>query len=150
MKKRLTYFFVLICLFSLCSGMIGTANAVNISVDTPSRASDYLSFYDAWASTGARREVIISFDVLATDYMDLVGSTYIVVQEKNGSNWTGVASYFGSVANGILASDTDAHAGSITYIGTSGHQYRARVTVYAEDSRGNDSRTVTTNTVTAR
>lgn len=152
MKKLLTHFFVLICTFSLCTSMIGAAGAVNDNINTvtPNRASDYLTYYDAWASTGAKREVIISCDVIATGYMDLIGSTYIVVQEKNGSSWTGVATYFGSVANGLLAADTDEHAGNITYVGTSGKQYRARVTVYAGDSTGDDSRTVITNTITAR
>lgn len=150
MKKCLTHFFVMICVFSLSASMIGTATATNASGYTLSRASDYFDAYDVWASTGTKREVIISFDVLATDYMALIGSTCIVVQEKNGSNGTGVATYFGSVANGILASNRDAHAGNITYVGTSGKQYRALVTVYAENSSGDDSRTIVTNSVTAK
>lgn len=149
MKKLPVYFLTLICLFSLCTAMTETVNAVSISEDTVTRASDYFSFYSARASTGKKCEVIISFDVVTIGYMDLVGSTYIAVQEKNGSSWTDVASYFGSISNGRLVANRSAHAGSVTFTGTSGKQYRARVTIYAADSRGSDSRVVTTNTVVA-
>ncbi|MEA4955805.1 hypothetical protein SDC9_51422 [bioreactor metagenome] len=149
MKKRLVHFFTLVCTFVLCIGLIGTAAATHITA-TPNRASDYLEYYNAWANTGAKREVIISFDVNATGVMDLVGANCIVVQEKNGSSWAGVATYYGSVSNGMLAADADAFTGNITYMGTAGKDYRALVTVYAGNSTGDDSRTVTTNTVRAR
>jgi hypothetical protein len=82
--------------------------------------------------------------------MDYVGVSYLVVQEYNNGTWTAVASCFGSTANGLLAADTDSHMSSIEYTGgTSGKQYRALVMVYAELDGGSDSRTVTTNSVTA-
>lgn len=150
MKKCLKNLFLLICMFSLFAGTVGTASATNISVAAQNRASDYLDSYEAWTSSGAKREVIISFNVYATDYMDFIGSTYIVVQEKNGSSWDTVMTRFGSVANGLLEEDTDEHAGNISYMGTSGKEYRALVTIYAENNKGNDSRTIITNSVTAQ
>lgn len=113
-------------------------------------ASYYLSNYSATADTGRSGSVIVNFNVNATRVMDSVGASYIVVQEYSNGTWKGVGSYFGSASNGMLASDTNSYVGSIAYIGTAGKQYRALVTVYAGKSTGSDSRTVTTNTVTAK
>lgn len=113
-------------------------------------ASHYLDYYSATADTGKSGNVIVNFDVNATRVMDSVGASYIVVQEYSNGTWKGVGSYFGSTSNGMLASNTNSTVGSITYTGTSGKQYRALVTVYAGKSAGSDSRTVTTNTVTAK
>lgn len=113
-------------------------------------ASYYLSFYSATADTGKSGSVTVNFNVNATRVMDSVGASYIVVQEYSNGNWKGVGSYFGSTSNGMLASDTNSTVGFITYTGTAGKQYRALVTVYAGKGTGSDSRTVTTNTVTAR
>jgi hypothetical protein len=114
------------------------------------KASYYLDYYSVTADTGKSGNVIVKFDVNATRVMDSVGASYIVVQEYSNGTWKGVGSYFGSTSNGMLASDTNSTVGSITYIGTAGKQYRALVTVYAGSSAGSDSRTITTNTVTAR
>lgn len=113
-------------------------------------ASDYLTYYSAYALTESGGKVIIEFEVDGTGRMDLVGSSYIVVQEKSGSTWKGISTYFGSVSNGMLDDSAYSHIGSITYTGTPGKEYRALVTVYAKDSTGDDSRTLTTNIVTAR
>ncbi len=139
--RTLAVFMVLL----LSGGMIGSAYAAVGSIN----ASYYLDDYAATADTGTSGEVVISFDVNATRVMDSVGASYIVIQENNSGVWKGVASYFGSTANGMLAADTDSHMGSIAYVGTLGKQYRALVTVYAGNSTGSDSRTVTTDSVTA-
>lgn len=152
MKKRLTNILSLICVLALCSGMIGTACARDMG-EAALRSSYYIDYYSAWASTGTKREVVISFDVSATNYMELVGANYIVVQEKSGSDWKGVATYWGSTSNGMMASNVNTYAGSITYNGTSGKQYRAVITVYAGDAENDalgDYRTKTTTVVTAQ
>ncbi|MPM05588.1 hypothetical protein SDC9_51878 [bioreactor metagenome] len=109
-----------------------------------------MSYYSATADADTGSKIVISFDVDATRIMNLVGASYIVVQEKSNGVWKGVASYFGSTDNGMLDSNTSTYDGSINYTGTSGRQYRALVTVYAGNDTGEDSRTVTTNTVTAQ
>lgn len=130
----------------LSCGMMGSAYAATFSIN----ASDYLDAYGAWAGNGTGNQVVIYFDVDGTGIMDYVGVSYLVVQEYNNGTWTAVASCFGSVANGLLAADTDSYMSAIEYTGgTSGKQYRALVMVYAEKDGGSDSRTVTTNSVTA-
>ncbi|NLV23088.1 MAG: hypothetical protein GXY49_14100 [Syntrophomonadaceae bacterium] len=144
-KIRVRALAVLMAL-SLFTGMMGSASAIDVSP----KASDYLTYYWASAYTGTNSSVIIYFDVDATGYMDLVGASYIVIQRNDSGVWKNVAAYLGSTSNGMLAANTYSHVGSFTYNGTSGKQYRALVTVYACDAYGSDSRTVTTNSITAQ
>ena len=153
MKKYFARFLLLICIFSLCLGSIGVTEATGADVAAPNRSSDYIDSYAASSNTGAKREVVISYDTVATNYMEWVGVAHIVIQEKNGSTWRGVTTYWGSVANGMIVTNAITHSGSISYNGTSGKQYRAVVTFYAgdaDDDTHGDYRTKTTNTVTAR
>ncbi|NCB25339.1 MAG: hypothetical protein EOM62_07695 [Bacteroidia bacterium] len=147
MRKKLGIKMLSVIMVLLLSGgMIGSAYAASYSI----QASDYLDSYGAWSDNGTGSQIEICYDVNGTNYMDIIGVSYLVVQEYNSGSWTTVASTFGTTANGLLAADTFSHTGSIIYPGgTSGKQYRARVTVYAELDGGSDSRTVTTNTVTA-
>lgn len=145
-KKFIIKILTLIMALSLSYGLICSASASNASIN----ASDYLSIYSATAIADSNGRVSIWFDVNATRVMDLVGASNIVVQVNNNGVWSGVATYFGSSTNGMLASNTYSHVGKVTYQGTQGKQYRALVTVYASNSSGSDSRTVTTNTVTAK
>lgn len=147
MRKKLGIrVLTVIMVLLLSGGMIGSAYASSYST----RSSLYLDSYAAWCSTGTGSQVVINYDVNGTRVMDLIGVSYLVVQEYNNGTWTGVASTFGTTGNGLLAADTSSHEGSIIYPGgTTGKQYRALVIVYAELDGGYDSRTITTNSVTA-
>lgn len=113
-------------------------------------ASDYLTGYDVWCSQGGDNEVVVEFSVEATDIMDYVGVTLIRFQVYSGGSWSTVHTKVGSVANGLLSSNVDYHAGTYSYTSaTTGQTYRALVTVYAADGSGSDSRTVTSNSVVA-
>lgn len=137
----------LIC--TLCAGLTAPAWAADTEEIVPRRASDYLTYYAVYALTAPGGAVIIEFEVEGTGRIDFVGASYIVVQEKVGTKWIG-ATYFGSTSNGMPAGNDYFHIGSITYKGTPGKEYRALATVYAENSSGNDSRTIITNSVTAK
>jgi hypothetical protein len=113
------------------------------------RASPCLSSYDAWATASGGGNVQIDFDVNAVSLADKVGVSQIVVQKKVGSSWTNVHTYSSATTISLLASNLISHCGDVTYAGTSGQQYRAVVTVYAKIGSISDSKTVTTNTVTA-
>ena len=149
MKKQLKYAFALILAFVLFAGLPVHAWATNTEENAPQRASDYLTYYAAYALTASNGGVTIEFEVEGTGRMNHVGASYIVVQEKVGTKWIGVSTYFGSTSNGMLAQNAYSHISSITYNGTSGKVYRALVTVYAENSSGDDSRTIITNSITA-
>lgn len=149
MKSLLRHFLAFICIFALCGGLAVPAWAMSVE-ETQCRASDYLAYYAVYAVAKSDGEILIEWDVQATERMDLVGASCITVQEKVGSKWMGVATYFGSVSNGMLNDDVSIHVSSISYYGTPGKEYRALATVYAEDSTGNDSRTIITNSVIAK
>lgn len=146
MRKKLgqkTLVLLMVLLFS--GSMIGNAYAASNSV----RASYYLDYYFVDVDNGTGSKVEIWFEVDATRVMDLVGLSYLIVQENDNGTWKTVATCFGSTSNGLLAADTDSHVSSISYTGTSGKEYRAIATVYAENSSGSDYRTVTTSSITA-
>lgn len=150
MKIQLKHFFALVCTLVLCAGLTVPAWAADTEEIAPRRASDYLTYYAAYALTAPNGGVVIEFEVEGTGRMDLVGASYIVVQEKVGTKWIGVSTYLGSTSNGMLSGNDYSHIGSITYQGTPGKEYRALATVYAENSSGDDSRTIITNSVTAK
>lgn len=150
MNVHFKHVFGLICTLILCAGLAVPVSAADDEETTPYRASDYLAYYAAYAIAESNGEIIIEFEVDGTGRMDFVGASYIVVQEMVGTKWIGVSTYFGSTSNDMLDDNSFSHIGSIAYKGTQGKQYRALVTVYAEDSTGDDSRTIITNTVTAK
>jgi hypothetical protein len=150
MNVRMKHIFALVCTLILCAGLTVPGGATNTEEITPRRASDYLAYYAAYALTASDGEITIEFEVDGTGRMNLVGASYIVVQENVGTKWMGVSTYFGSTSNGMLAGNDYSHIGSITYKGTPGKEYRALATVYAENSSGDDSRTIITNSVTAK
>ena len=150
MKVHLKHFLALICTLVLSAGLAAPALAADTEEIAPRRASDYLTYYAVYALTAPDGGVIIEFEVEGTGRMNLVGASCIVVQEKVGTKWMGVKTYFGSTTDGMLAENAYSHIGSITYKGTPGKEYRALATVYAENSTGDDSRTIITNSVTAK
>jgi hypothetical protein len=147
MRKKLGIrVLAIIMVLLLSGGMIGSAYAASYSI----QASDYIDSYSAWCVNGTGSQVVICYEVNGTRVMDLIGVSYLVVQEYNSGSWTTVATTFGSTGNGLLITDASTHMSSIIYPGgTSGKQYRALVTVYAELDGGYDYRTITTNSVTA-
>lgn len=149
MKSQLRHFLAFICILALCGGLTVPAGAMNVE-ETQRRASDYLAYYAVYAVAKSDGEILIEWDVQATERMDLVGVSCIIVQEKVGSKWMGVATYWGSVSNGMLNDDVSIHVSNISYYGTQGKEYRALATVYAENSTGDDSRTIITNSVIAK
>lgn len=150
MKGRFNHISALICAIALCVGMTVPAVAANAEESAPRRASDYLAYYSVYAIAESDGDIIIEFEVDGTGRMDSIGASQIIVQEKVGTKWKGVETYYGSVGNDMLAENVYSHISSISYTGTPGKEYRALATVYAEDKTGNDFRTVTTNSVTAK
>ncbi len=144
MMKKCAISFILV--LSLISSTVINATA---AVNYP-RASYYIDGYAAYASVGSNNKILIEFEVEATREMKKVGASLITVQVNNNGVWSGVATYYGSGSNGMLASNAHFHVGSISYTGVAGNQYRAVVTVIAGDSSGEETRSITTNAVRLR
>jgi len=143
MKKTASYFITMILILSLC---VSTASAI-----TPNsiNASLYLDSYTVMIDATGGGQIEVYYDAAATSIMTQIGASCVVIQEKHGSTWYGVGTYYASSTSGMLAANTSYHDNTITYNGTSAYQYRAVVTIYAANANGSDSRTVTTSVVTA-
>ncbi len=137
MKKRtISLISVVLLVVALCCGV---ASAVE------PKASLTLNYYNVIIGAGDNPgEIVISYDVQATDVADLVGVANIKIYRANGSYVTTIS---GSTRNGLLVKDSNRHVGDYIYKGTSGDSYYAEVTVCAEIGDNYDSRTVTTDTV---
>ena len=72
-----------------------------------------------------------------------LGFTKVIVQEKSGSSWTDVATYTSTKNSEFIIKNALAHSASVSYSGTEGKSYRAKVTVYAKDANGSDTKTFT-------
>ena len=149
MKKVLSFVLAIALAISLCVCAVEATPLMDESI-APMRASDYFSSYSVSATGGVEGDVAITISIRAKKTMDSIGATKIVIQEKDGNRWQEVYTKTGSNYNGLLDSDSSSFRGSYTYSGTSGKTYRAIVTLYAEDAFGNDSKTVTTNSVVAK
>lgn len=149
MKKVLSFVLAIALAISLCVCAVEATPLIGKSI-VPMRASDYFSYYSVAATSGSEGDVAISISIRPKRTMDSIGATKIVIQEKNGNLWNEVYTKTESNYNGLLDSDSSSFRGSYTYSGTPGKTYRAIVTLYAEDAFGNDSKTVTTNSVVAK
>lgn len=140
MKKRL---FSLFCITFLIASLVTTANASSIQP----YASDYLAKYTIAMGPGSNTgELLLAYSVVGTGNATTTGIKKIAVYKANG---TYVTTIYGSTFNNLLGASTSYHGGTYTYKGVSGTSYYMLVTVYAGDSYGSDTRTVTTNTVKA-
>ena len=140
--KRLVTIFLSV---ALCVGMF--------IVPSSARSSWYLDSYRAWINPDGNGQLSVTVDVQATDYMDEIGATKILVLESkdDGDSWTEYRKFLPVVFPEMLKTDTVLYFDTpVSFEGTPGYDYCAIVTVYAGDSTGSDSREYTTPMVTAR
>lgn len=141
MKRIISSILALIMMFALSCG----ATAVS---DRPTpMASPTLAEYNVALKAGTSSgELKVVYDVTASKLADLVGVSSIVIYKSDGSYVTTIT---GTTGNGLIVSSNFGHAGSYAYLGTSGTNYYAKVTVFATIGSVSDSRTITTSTVKA-
>ena len=141
MGKRLV---VCVLAFMLLFSCVQFASANSVA-DT--QASHYLHGYTTYLFPGSSSgDIRLEYIISANSVMQSVGVSKIVVYKPDGSYVTTIT---GTVSNGLLGTSDAHHSGNYIYHGTPGTSYYFAVTVYAGDSTGSDSRTVTTNTVKA-
>ena len=99
-----------------------------------------------YATTGTQFQIWIEVD--ATSYMDKLGASTVTVQRSsNNSTWTDMATYTKEGNSQLVGSNTVTHAGYVTYTGTSGYYYRAKVTFYAKKGNGTAEYDYTTGSI---
>ncbi|MDR2570204.1 MAG: hypothetical protein LBD23_07885 [Oscillospiraceae bacterium] len=110
------------------------------------RGSIYISNYSAGMTAGSNGNVTISYHITGMGTMDEIGSTVIVIFE----NGVQIKTYLHTNTSGMMGYNKAIHGGTITYAGTIGKTYNAGVVYMAGKNGGWDSRTLVSNTVTAK
>ncbi|MBO4938112.1 MAG: hypothetical protein J6C98_03810 [Oscillospiraceae bacterium] len=101
------------------------------------RASDY--FWSSSVYLDKRSTVTFEawFDVDAVSTMDVLGASEIKIQQSSdGENWTTVKTFTKESYSNLICKDTASHASYVTYTGTAGYYYRAKITLYAKKGTG--------------
>ena len=135
MKRILSSVLVLVMAAACCCGIASA------------RASLTLSAYYAMLFVGdTRGEISIDYEVRASLLADSLGVESIRIFEEDG---TYVTTINGTIRSGLICVDSDVHKGYYDKTLTAGTSYYAEVTIFARQGIIYDSRTITTNTVTA-
>lgn len=115
-----------------------------------SRASDYLSSYNAYPYAAGAGKVQIWFNVTGTRTMDDIGALTIQVYEsEDGSSWTWVQSYTNANYPRMLGHDTVYYSGHVDYQGRTGRYYKAYVCLWAGKDGAGDTRYFWTGSIKA-
>ena len=112
------------------------------------RASSYFSSYSASITASDNGKMNINFRVVGTGTMTKLGVSTVYIY-KNGTR-IATRSYTADGNEYMMGSNTAYHSGSVPYVGVAGQKYYAVVTFYAKNSKGSDTRTYTTSTITAK
>lgn len=122
---------------------VGIVSADDTGIDP--QASLTISSTTVYALPGDKPgEVNITFAITATDSASKLGATEIVIHKPDLTTYT----ITGTFNNGLLTSGSS-YAYTYTYKGIKGHSYYADVTLISTIGSVSDSRTRTTETVTA-
>ena len=138
-------------LFSLLAVLVLTLSvSLPVACAVEERASYYFAGTDAVAYAEDNGRIYIEADALATDIMDVIGVESITVYEKQSDGYYDpVYTYDSSNTSGMTRTNNYEHFKSVTYRGTIGKQYYARIVFYAENDEGYETLTCRTNVVTA-
>lgn len=113
-------------------------------------ASYYFAFTEAVAYAEDNGKILIEADALATDIMDVIGVESITIYEKQSDGYyDDVYTYNQTNTSGMTRTNNVEHFKSVTYQGTVGKKYYARIAFYAENDEGNETLYSNTNVVTA-
>ena len=122
--------------FILAISMLSAVPAFAAENVTP-RASDYIMSTCVYLDQTSSTQFDVWYEVIALGLMDELGAYKIRIQEStNGSDWTTVYTYTAEDEPSMVDVNTIGHAGHVTYTGVSGRYYRAKITLFAENSKG--------------
>ena len=110
-------------------------------------ASKYITRTSVGISVINSNTVDVSFSITGTGYMDKIGAAVVTFYKSDGTH-VATYSYTNTTYSYMMAYNTYIHAGDVTYTGTPGESYYARVDFYAEKDGGADSHSMATGIVT--
>ena len=101
------------------------------------RASSFFMSSDVYLYRATSTKFEAWFEVTALGGMDKLGASEIKIQESSdGENWTTVKTCTPTNYSNLICNNTASHASYVSYTGTVGKYYRAKITLYAKNSTG--------------
>lgn len=101
------------------------------------RASRFFMSSDVYLYQTSNTKFQAWFEVSALYTMDKLGASEIKIQESSdGVNWTTVKTCTMANYSNLICENTGSHGSYVSYTGTAGRYYRAKITLYAENSTG--------------
>lgn len=99
--------------------------------------SNYFGSTLAYLHKTTGNQFQIWIEVVAVGTMEKLGASEIVLQRSSdNSNWSDVKTFTKEVYTNLVSSNDFAHEAYVTYTGTSGYYYRAKVEFYAKKGTG--------------
>lgn len=123
------------CIFMAMTVLLATP--VFAQEEASARASSYFLRSSVYLSELTTYTFRAYFEVTALRPMDELGASEIRIQRSlDGQNWTTVKTFSMEDYPDLVDEDQVTHVAYVTYTGTKGYYYRARVVLYAKDSSG--------------
>lgn len=131
--------FIKVIAFMLALALIIPVGASATTIE--SRASLYLSNYNAYVYLPGNGEVRVYFNAEGTDDMDELGALCIEIHESiDGINWQWVDTFNFYSTPGMLSYNDDYHSGYVSYNGVVGRYYKAYVCIWGGKDGAGDTR----------
>lgn len=110
-----------------------SAGAENVD----SKASAYFMSSSTYLDKVSSTTFDACFSVGAYGIMDELGASSIKIQRSSdGNSWTTMKTYSKANYPQLICENTSSHAAYVTYTGTAGYYYRAKITLYAKQGTG--------------
>ena len=101
------------------------------------RASSFFGSSDVYLYQTSSTKFQAWFEVSALYTMDKLGASEIKIQESSdGENWTTVKTCTMANYSNLICENTGLHGSYVSYTGTAGKYYRAKITLYAKNGTG--------------
>ena len=114
------------------------------------RASNYLSSYNAYTYSAGRGNIEVWFNVVGTGTMDELGTLTIILREsKDGITWKTVETFRYFDYTDMLSYNDAFHSSHVSYSGTAGRYYMASVTFWGGNKGAGESRVYQTASILA-
>lgn len=128
--------FVKVIAFCLVMAMLLATPAYAEEIEN--RATAYFMSSTASISKVSTAKFEVYFSVCAYEIMDELGASSIKIQRSlDGENWSTMKTFSKADYYSLLiCEDTALHAATVTYSGTAGYYYRAKITLYAKKGNG--------------
>ena len=123
----------------ICILIIGALLVLPVSAESATPYSSiFFGSYDATLYKAGMTELEVYFDVVSTGTMEELGASFIKVQRSaDGEHWVTAKTYYPEEFPQMIVKNTYVVYDYVPYSAYADYYYRAYVTFYAKNSRGN-------------